>query len=52
MMSEHELNQLVGSVRRRADVPRVRSSEIRKIILAMQAIAAETAVALAASETA
>lgn len=40
-MSEHELNRLVGLVRRRADVPRVRSTEIRKIIAAMQSLAAE-----------
>lgn len=39
--SEHELNRLVGLVRRRADVPRVRSTEIRKIVLAMQSLARE-----------
>ncbi len=40
-MSEHELNRLVCLVQRRADVPRVRSTEIRKIIIAMQSIEAE-----------
>ncbi len=48
VLTEHELNHLVGVIRRRADVPRVRSSEIRKIILAMQAVAAEGEALLAA----
>ncbi|WP_164681911.1 hypothetical protein [Fuscovulum blasticum] len=43
-----EITRLVEKVRARADVPRVRSSEIRKIIETLAALAGEGLIDLAA----
>ncbi|NTT88244.1 hypothetical protein [Tabrizicola fusiformis] len=51
-MSEEEMKRLVEMVRNRAEVPRVRSSEVRRIIEVLQAIANEGMVDRAVAESA